>query len=173
MSSGTHFLDVFFNPRSVAVVGASRNVGTANYWLTANLVNLKYPGHIYPVNPNAAEILGLKCYASVRDIPGEVDLAAISVPAAVTTDVVRDCVAKGVKAAVIIAGGFSETGVNGRDLQDEVRRMLKEAGIRCIGPNSSTPLTPRSTSSSVSVPPKNCRRAGYHSSFNRGCTSRV
>lgn len=140
MSSGTHFLDTFFNPKSVAVVGASRNMGTANYWLTANLLSLKYPGSIYPVNPNAAEIVGLKSYASVRDIPGEVDLAAISVPAPATPSVVRDCLAKGVKAVVIIAGGFSETGVNGQDLQDEVRRLLKEGGIRCIGPNSLSPL---------------------------------
>ena len=82
----------------------------------------------------------MKCYASVRDIPGEVDLAAISVPAHLTPDVVRDCVAKGVKAAVIIAGGFSETGTSGQGLQDEVRRLLKEGGIRCIGPNSLSPL---------------------------------
>jgi len=140
MSSETHFFDLFFNPKSVAVVGASRNSTTANYWLTANLVNLKYPGKIYPVNPNATEIVGLKCYANVRDIPGEIDLAAISVPAMATPDVVRDCIAKGVKGLVIIAGGFSETGINGQGLQDEVRRLLKESGIRCIGPNSLSPL---------------------------------
>ena len=140
MSKEPHFLDLFFSPKSVAVVGASRNQTTANYWLTANLVNLKYPGKIYPVNPNATEIVGLKCYPSVRDIPGDVDLAAISVPAAATPGVVRDCVAKGVKAVVIIAGGFSETGTSGQGLQDEVRRLLKESGIRCVGPNSLSPL---------------------------------
>jgi acetyltransferase len=136
-----HFLDLFFNPRSVAVVGASRNMGTANYWLTGNLLNLKYPGKVYPVNPNASEILGLKAYPSVRDIDGEVDLAAISVPAARTPDVVRDCIAKGVKGVVIIAGGFSETGTNGKGLQEEVRHLLKESGNRAIGPNALSPVS--------------------------------
>lgn len=134
-----HFLDIFFNPRSVAVVGASRNMRTANYWLTGNLVNLKYPGKIYPVNPNATEIMGLKAYPGVRDIEGEIDLAAISVPAASVPGVIRDCIAKGVKSIAIIAGGFSETGANGAGIQDEVRRLLKESGIRAIGPNALSP----------------------------------
>ena len=135
-----HFLDIFFNPRSVAVVGASRTMSTANYWLAANLVSLKYPGKVYPVNPNATELLGLKCYPSVRDIPYDVDLSAISVPARACPDVVRDCVAKGVKAIVIIAGGFSETGADGQGLQDEIKRLLKGSGIRCVGPNSLSPV---------------------------------
>ncbi len=140
VSEKKHFMDLFFNPKSVAVVGASRNTATANYWLTANLMNLKYPGKIYPVNPNAAEILGLKCYPSVRDIEGEVDIAAISVPAQLTLTIVKDCIAKGVKGIIIIAGGFSETGANGQGLQDEIKRLLKENGIRCIGPNSLSPV---------------------------------
>jgi acyl-CoA synthetase (NDP forming) len=135
-----HFMDLFFNPRSVAIVGASRNQPTPNYWLTANLVNLKYPGKIYPVNPNATEILGLKCYPSVRDIEGEVDIAAISVPAQSTLNIVKDCIAKGVKGVIIIAGGFSEIGENGQGLQDEIKRLLKENGIRCVGPNSLSPM---------------------------------
>jgi acyl-CoA synthetase (NDP forming) len=140
MSAEKHFMDLFFNPKSVAVVGASRNQHTANYWLVANLVNLKYPGKIYPVNPNATEILGLKCYSSVRDIEGEVDLVAISVPAQANLNVVRDCIAKGVKCVVITAGGFSETGTNGQSLQEEIKKLLKENGIRCIGPNSLSPV---------------------------------
>jgi acyl-CoA synthetase (NDP forming) len=140
MNDNKHFLDLFFNPKSVAVVGASRNRGTANYWLVANLVNLKYPGKIYPVNPNATEILGLKCYPSIRDIDGDIDLVAISVPAQANLSIVKDCIAKGVKGIVITAGGFSETGTNGQSLQEEIRRLLKENGIRCIGPNSLSPV---------------------------------
>ena len=135
-----HFLDLFFNQQSVAVVGASRNMNAANYWLIGNLVSLKYPGKVYPVNPNASEIFGLKVYPSIRDIEGEVDLAVISVPAVQTPEVVRDCIAMGVKGVVIIAGGFSEAGANGKDLQDEVRRLLKESGIRAIGPNALSPV---------------------------------
>ena len=140
INENKHFMDLFFNPESVAIVGASRNMTTPNYWLTANLVNLKYPGKIYPVNPNATEILGLKCYPSIRDIEGEVEIAAISVPAQSTLGIVKDCIAKGVKSVVIIAGGFSETGDNGQGLQDEIKRLLKENGIRCIGPNSLSPI---------------------------------
>ncbi len=135
-----HFLDLFFNPKSVAIVGASRQRNTANYWLTANLLNLKYAGKIYPVNPNAAEILGLKCYPSVRDIEGEIDLVAISVPAHLTLGIVKDCIVKHVKGIVIIAGGFSETGGGGQNLQEEIKRLLNENGIRCIGPNSLSPI---------------------------------
>ena len=91
-----HLLDLFFNQQSIAVVGASRNMNAANYWLIGNLVSLKYPGKVYPVNPNASEIFGLKAYPSIRDIEGEVDLAVISVPAAQTPEVVRDCIAMGV-----------------------------------------------------------------------------
>jgi acyl-CoA synthetase (NDP forming) len=136
----SHFLNMFFKPTSVAIIGASRHRDTANYWLVANLIDLKYAGKVYPVNPNATEILGLKCYPSVRDIAGEVDLAAISVPASSTLDVVKDCVAKGVKGVVITAGGFSEIGTSGQSLQQEIKRLLTENGIRCIGPNSLSPV---------------------------------
>ncbi|MDD5287849.1 MAG: CoA-binding protein [Dehalococcoidales bacterium] len=135
-----HFLDSFFNPRSVAVVGASRNMMTANYYLTSNLLNLKYPGKIYPVNPNSTEILGLQAYPNLQSITGDVDLAVISVPALRTLDVVKDCITKKVKGVVIIAGGFSETGANGKGLQDEIKRLLKEAGVRVVGPNSLSPM---------------------------------
>jgi acyl-CoA synthetase (NDP forming) len=136
----SHFLDLFFNPERVAVVGASRNRNTTNYWLVANLVNLKFPGKIYPVNPNAEEIMGLKAYPSVKSIEDELDLAVISVPASATLDVVKDCVAKKVKGITIIAGGFSETGTGGKRIQDEIRVLLKENGIRAIGPNALSPV---------------------------------
>lgn len=135
-----HFLDLFFNPHSVAVVGASRNQVTANYFLTANLVNLKYPGKIYPVNPNSNEIMGLKAYPNLQSIEDEIDLVAISVPAIKVPDVITDCIAKKVKGVVIIAGGFSETGASGKAMQEDMKRRLKEAGIRTIGPNSLSPM---------------------------------
>jgi acyl-CoA synthetase (NDP forming) len=142
-NSQAHFLDLFFHPRSVAVVGASRNPQTANYHLVANLVNLKFPGKVYPVNPNAEEIMGLKAYPDVRSIEGDIDLAVISVPANLILDIVRDCVAKKVKGITITAGGFSETGTAGRSVQDEILRLLRPNGIRAIGPNALSPINTR------------------------------
>jgi acyl-CoA synthetase (NDP forming) len=142
-NSQTHFLDLFFHPRSVAVVGASRNPQTANYHLVSNLVNLKFLGKVYPVNPNAGEIMGLKAYPDVRSIEGDIDLAVISVPANLTLDIVRDCVAKKVKGITITAGGFSETGTAGRGIQDEILRLLRPSGIRAIGPNALSPVNAR------------------------------
>jgi acyl-CoA synthetase (NDP forming) len=135
-----HFLDLFFNPKSVAIVGASRNNDTVNYFLVSNLVNLGFPGKVYPVNPNAAEIMGLKAYPRVTSIEDDVELAVISVPARITLDIVKDCVAKKVKGLTIIAGGFSEIGAEGRKIQGEIRRLLQENGIRAIGPNALSPI---------------------------------
>jgi acyl-CoA synthetase (NDP forming) len=113
---------------------------TANYFLTANLLNLKYTGTIYPVNPNTTEIMGLEAYSNLQSIEDEVDSATVSVPVLKTLDVVRDCIAKGVKGIVIIAGGFSETGNDGKGLQEGVKGLLEENSIRVIGPNSLSPL---------------------------------
>ncbi|GAH30512.1 unnamed protein product, partial [marine sediment metagenome] len=135
-----HFLDLFFYPESVAVVGASENAKTANFYLVSNLVNLKFPGKIYPINPSTEEILGLKAYPDLKSIEGDIDLAVISVPASKTLDIVRDCVAKRVKGLTIVAGGFSETGTKGRGAQDEILSLLTESGIRAIGPNALSPI---------------------------------
>jgi len=135
-----HFLHSFFYPESVAVVGASSNQKTLNYNFIANLVNLKYRGKIYPVNPNAGEILGMKVYPSLKNIEGNVDLAVISVPVTKALDVLGDCVAKKVKSIVLIPGGFAEIGESGRRLQDEVLRLLRDNGIRAIGPNTLSPI---------------------------------
>ena len=139
-SAKQHFLDLFFNPKSVAVVGATRNVNTPNFSLVANLVKLKYPGKVYPVNPNAKEVMGLRAYPDVQSIEGEIDLAVLSVPALSTLGVVKDCVAKGVKGITITAGGFSEIGTEGKKMQGEIRSLLRESGIRTIGPNALSPI---------------------------------
>ncbi len=144
MSKGErHFLDFFFYPKSVAVVGASRNPDTPNFYLVPNLVKLKFPGKIYPVNPNAEEIMGLKVYPDLKSIEGDIDLVVIAVPASKTLDIVRDCVAKRVKGVTLIPGGFSEAGEGGRGLQDEISSLLKENGIRAIGPNALSPINTR------------------------------
>ncbi|MFC2002553.1 acetate--CoA ligase family protein [Chloroflexota bacterium] len=135
-----HFLDSFFYPESVAVVGASNNVQTANFNLMGNLINLKFRGKIYPVNPNAEEILGIKAYPDLKSIEENIDLVVVSVPAGKVLDVIHDCVAKKVEGVVLVSGGFSETGEEGKRRQEEVFGLLRESGIRTIGPNTLSPI---------------------------------
>ena len=139
-SSKSHFLDLFFYPGSVAVVGASRNERSANFNLVANPVRLGFPGKIYPVNPGAGEIAGLKAYPDLTSIEGDIDLVVIGVPVNLVFDIVKDCIAKKVKGVTIIAGGFSEAGANGREAQDAMLAMLRENGIRAVGPNALSPV---------------------------------
>jgi len=136
-------LDTFFYPKSVAVVGAARSPGTLNFQLLSNLVNLRFGGNIFPVNPNAEEILGLKSYPDLQSIELEVDLAVIAVPASRTLDIVRDCIARKVKCVTLVPGGFSEIGKQGEVLQDEILALLRQHGIRAIGPNALTPVNSR------------------------------
>jgi acyl-CoA synthetase (NDP forming) len=133
-------LEILFNPRSIAVVGASGNPSTPNYNLLANLVRLKFPGRLYPVNPGIREIDGMKAYQSLKNIEGEIDIVVSAVPAQATLDIIKDCVEKGVKTVVIVSGGFSEVGQDGLKVQEEIALLLKQAGIRAIGPNCLSPI---------------------------------
>jgi acetate---CoA ligase (ADP-forming) len=122
-------------PRSVAVIGASRQAGSIGEALFHNIVLGKYAGALYPVNPAAKEIDGVRCYHSVLDIPGEVDLALISVPAKVVASVAQDCAAKGVRSLVVISAGFAETGAEGAEMQRALVEICRRAGMRLVGPN--------------------------------------
>jgi succinyl-CoA synthetase alpha subunit len=130
----TEELEPLFNPRSVAVIGATSNW---NKWGFSTFVSALdgFRGEIYPVNNKEREILGRRAFARVMDIPGTVDLAVFVIPAASVPAVMEDCVAKGVKAGVIISAGFAETGGEGKRLQGEVLRIARKGGIRFIGPN--------------------------------------
>jgi len=139
-SPNNHFLQKFFYPESVAIVGASRNPFRINYNLVATLVNLGFQGKIYPVNPEANEILGLKTYPDLKSIEGAVDLAVLAVPYNLTLSLLKDCLAKGIKRVTIVAGGFSETGEEGRKVQQELANFLSANGIRAIGPNALSPI---------------------------------
>jgi len=128
-------MEAFFNPRSVAIIGATPKEGKVGRVIVENFKR-RFKGRIYPINPKYEEILGLKCYPSVKDVPGEVDLAVIVVPAPIVPRILRDCGEKGVKAVIIISGGFRETGTDeGRRLEEEVVEISREYGIRVIGPN--------------------------------------
>ncbi|MBW1683344.1 MAG: CoA-binding protein [Deltaproteobacteria bacterium] len=135
-----HFLHKFFHPESIAVVGATSNPNRLNHNLVANLLKLGYAGKIYPVHPSEGQILGLRAYPTVKHIEDVVDLAVISVSHAATEAVLQDCIAKGISRVTIVAGGFSETGEKGRALQSRIGRLLRENGIRAVGPNALSPL---------------------------------
>jgi acyl-CoA synthetase (NDP forming)/RimJ/RimL family protein N-acetyltransferase len=128
-------IERFFNARSVAVVGASRRQDTVGSALVRNLVLGDFSGAVYPVNPQAESVSGLPAYRSVADIPGEVDLALVAVPADVVTDVVLDCAAKGVHGLVVISSGFAETGKEGRRRQRHLLGLARSYGLRLVGPN--------------------------------------
>jgi acyl-CoA synthetase (NDP forming) len=135
-----HFLNTFFDPKSVAIIGASNNPMRTNYHLVANLVNLGFKGRIYPVHPVEREIMGLRAYPSVKQIDEIVDLAVIGVSQALTLGVLKECIEKGIKRVIIIAGGFSEAGEEGKGLQEKMAQLIKDNGIRAIGPNALSPL---------------------------------
>jgi len=131
----TMTLKSFFEPSSVAVIGASREPGKLGHEIFKNIVDAGYKGKLYPVNPKAADVLGIKCYSSIREVPDEVELAVIVVPARFVPSVISDCGEKGVKAAVVISGGFGETGAQGADLERQLVAAARKAGIRVVGPN--------------------------------------
>ncbi|MBD6955118.1 MAG: acetate--CoA ligase alpha subunit [Thermoplasmata archaeon] len=126
-------LDPMFKPKSIAIVGASRDPHSIGFSVVKNLIDSKYQGKIFPVNPKADEILDLKCYHSVLEIPDEIDLAVITVPAAITPNVVEECGKKGVKGVAIIASGFSEVGRS--DLEEKVVEIARKYNMRILGPN--------------------------------------
>jgi acetyl coenzyme A synthetase (ADP forming)-like protein len=128
-------LKLFFNPRAVAVIGASRQRGTIGGEIFHNLLAFGFNGPVYPVNPTAEVVQSVPAYATIEAIPGPVDLAIIVVPANRVTEVAAGCGRKGVKALVVISMGFSETGTEGQSQQAELVRVCREAGMRLIGPN--------------------------------------
>jgi acetyltransferase len=127
-------MDYFFAPRSVAVVGATPNKAKGGYNIIANMLE-SFSGPVYPVNPGRDEILGERCYSSVRELEGKVDMAIVFVPATSVPGVLEDCAAAGVKAAVLESGGFAEVGEEGRDLTRRCQEIASSSGLRLWGPN--------------------------------------
>ena len=131
-----HNLKNFFEPKSAAIIGASATPGKLGYIAVSNLLNIGYEGKIYPVNPKGGEMLGLKIFKNVKDIPEIVDVALVLIPAAYVVDVMNDLAEKGVKHVVISSGGFSEVDEKGTKMENEIVKIAKEAGIRVMGPNT-------------------------------------
>jgi acetyl coenzyme A synthetase (ADP forming)-like protein len=122
-------------PRSVAVIGASRQRGTIGAEVLHNILSAGFTGAVYPVNPAASEIEGVRAFASVLEIPDPVEMAVITVPAASVPKVAAECADKEVKALVVISAGFGEAGAEGVALQDELVAICRRAGMRLVGPN--------------------------------------
>jgi acetyl coenzyme A synthetase (ADP forming)-like protein len=128
-------LDAVFKPRSVAVIGASRDRGSISGEVFHNLVSQGFPGPVYPVNRSAAVVQSVAAYRSIRDVPGEVDLAVVTIPRDAVLAAVRECAEKGVRGLVVLTAGFAETGAKGREIQNEMKAIVRSAGMRMIGPN--------------------------------------
>ena len=128
-------LDPMFAPASVAVIGATSRPGTVGHSVLENLLHSKHQAKVYAVNAKHPEVLGIKTYASIRDIPGPVDLAIVATPAATVPQIVGECVDAGAKSAVVLSAGFRERGADGAALERQIQEQLRRGTMRLIGPN--------------------------------------
>ena len=134
MTKSTAELDHFFNPKSMAIIGASESLYSYGARYIQALLDFGYKGRLYAVNHSGNEVLGFKIFRTVLQIPDTIDLVALCVPARFAPDILRDCLKKGIKAAIILSAGFSESGDEGRRLEQEIMEIAQQ-GIRLMGPN--------------------------------------
>jgi acyl-CoA synthetase (NDP forming) len=140
---GPETVDPFFNPGSFALIGASKSPGKGGNIILRNLLKAGFQGRIHPINPTAQDILGMKAYPRVSDVPGPVDLAMIVIPKAAVPDALKDCAAKGVRSVILSTGGYSDAGESGLAEQNELAAAARSAGMRLMGPNSIGTINPR------------------------------
>ena len=150
----TRNLDKLFEPKSIAVIGASNTKGSVGYILLRNLIGAEYEGIVYPVNLTAQSVQGIQAYPTISQVPRKIDLAIIAVPAKTVPDVVRECGEAGVAGAVIVSSGFKEIGADGKKLEEEVvsiaeslrpaPRSAPTASATSARPSTSTPPSPTS-----------------------------
>ena len=125
----------FFSPESVAVIGASRHPGKIGHEILWNFARGFYEGKTFPINPHSENILELKTHKSVLDVPDKVDLAIIAIPAEGVAGALKECVQKKIPAVVIISGGFAEVGEDGKEREEELKKIVKNSNTKVIGPN--------------------------------------
>src|SRR5208283_6132277 len=128
-------MEAMFAPSSVAVIGATSRPGTVGRSVLENLLSGRFQGKVYAVNAKHPEVLGLKTYASIRDIPGPVHLAIVATPAVTVPQVIGECVDAGVKSAVVLSAGFRERGAEGAALEQQIQEQLRRGSMRLMGPN--------------------------------------
>jgi acetyltransferase len=141
---GNQPLDVFFSPKTVAVIGATETPNSVGRTVLWNLVTSPFGGTVYPVNPKRPSVLGVKAYKTVSDIPEDVDLAVIVTPPPSIPGIIRECGENGVRGAVVISAGFKEIGPEGAELERQLLLAAQAAGIRVIGPNCLGVMSPLS-----------------------------
>jgi acetyltransferase len=139
-----HPLDVFFEPESVALIGATDKPGSVGRTVLWNLISTPFGGTVYPVNPKRSSVLGIRAYPSIGSIPEKVDLAVITTPARSVPGIIRECVQAGVRAAIIISAGFKELGPEGLALENQVLEEARKGKMRIIGPNCLGLMSPLS-----------------------------
>ncbi len=127
--------EAVFTPKNIAVIGATESPGAVGRTVVENLLKIKFPGGVFPVNPKRPTILGLKAYPNIAAVPEKCDLAVIITPAATVAGVIRECGDAGVRACIIISAGFKETSTAGLELEKQVVQAARESGVRFIGPN--------------------------------------
>lgn len=128
-------LDMFFHPQSVAVIGASRTPGKLGYGVLRNIVQHGFQGAVYPINPKADRILGLRCYPNVLSVPGPIDLAVFLIPSRYVAQILIECGDKGVKGAVVMSAGSREVGTEGWQREREIVKIARRYGMHLVGPN--------------------------------------
>ena len=140
--TGGRPLDVFIKPRSVAVIGATETPGSVGRTIVTNLIGSPFGGVVYPVNPKRPAVLGIKAYPHIAAIPDTVDLAVIVTPAPSVPGIIEECVAAGIKAAIIISAGFKEIGPEGAELERQILEKARAGKMRIIGPNCLGVMSP-------------------------------
>ena len=128
-------MEYFFNPRSIALIGVSKDIRKPSGRSLNALLKWNYKGKLYPINPNYTEIHGVKCYPSLLEIPGDVEMVIISIPAQSVLEALQQCVVKKVKAVVLFTSGFSEVGTEGKALQEQMAQLSQKNNLRILGPN--------------------------------------
>jgi acetyltransferase len=128
-------LDCFFSPTSVAVVGATEREGSVGRTVLANLLSASFRGRVYAINPVRKTVLGTPCYSKITELPEKVDLAVIVTPAPTVPEVIGECVAAGVRSAIVISAGFKEKGPDGAELERHIQAELRGSRMRVVGPN--------------------------------------
>ena len=135
IKEGTQPLDVFFAPKTIAVIGATETAGTVGRTILWNLVSSPFGGTVFPINPKRPSVLGVKAYKHISEVPEDVDLAVIVTPATSVPGIIHDCAQEGVKAAVVISAGFKEIGPAGQELERQILVEARRGNMRIIGPN--------------------------------------
>ena len=149
--------DLLFNPKSIAMIGATNNIGKWGAIVFLNILMGGYQGKLYPVNPKGESVFQHPSYPRVTDIPDPVDLAIIAIPARVVKEAVLDCIQKGIRMAIVITSDFSETGEEGARLEQEVVEAARAGGLRLVGPNTMG-IFSASTSLTALMPPVRPKR---------------